>query len=307
MKKITLLVAVLALGLFFVSCNKEGQFTPKNKIDRIYCSSSYKYEVYNDYGYWETESTSSTSKYVSEIWNWDGKLLKSISHYDSDGVMNYTENYGYDGKRLTTISTGGSDRWVLNYEKEKLSSMEYYEGSEKVEVLEFSRDKGKISEIRITIFDYEKSAMTKFPVNALRFFIPAASTESFMKAMAKVNERHTMKSVYSYSWKLEWEGKNVSKLTYFEDAYTDTYEYTYDDKVNPYCGLFDPENFGFCESLSKNNVIRMVNRDSENYYNEDNYFYTYDGKVPYTKSYTYTYTSDYSRSTDTYNYYYEYK
>lgn len=306
MKKITLLVAVLALGLFFVSCNKEGQFTPKNKIDRVCYSETYKYEVYSD-GYWSTQNNSNTSKYIQEIWNWDGKLLKSITYYNSDGEMRYTENYGYDGKRLTTISTGGSDRWMLNYEKGKLSSMDYYSGSEKLCSYEFTHDKGKIVEVRYTSFGNKKSAMINFPVNALRFFIPAASTENFMKAMAKINERHTMKELYSYNWKLEWEGKNVSKLTYFEDAYTDTYEYTYDDKVNPYCGLFDPENFGFCESLSKNNVIRMVNHDSENYYDEDNYFYTYDGKVPSMKTYTYTYTSDYSRSTYTYNYYYEYK
>ena len=306
MKKLTLLVAVLALGLFFVSCNKEGQYNPKNKIDRIYRSSSYKSEVYNDYGYWETSDEGSTPKYISEIWDWDGKLLKSISYYNSDGVMNYVEHYGYDGKRLSTISTGGTDRWNLNYEKGKLSSMDYYEGSERCYSYEFMRDKGKITEIRITSFENKKSSMTRFPINALRFFIPAASTESFMKAMSKINERHTTKDVYTYSCKLEWEGKNISKETYVDGAYTDTYEFTYDDKLNPYCGLFDIEEFGVEGAMSKNNVTRYVNRYGSNY-EEQNFFYTYDGKVPSTKSYTYTYSSDYYRDMQTYNYYYEYK
>ena len=305
MKKITLLVAVLALGLFFVSCNKEGQFNPKNKIDRVYSSSSYKSES-NYNGYWETESIDNTPKHLSEIWNWDGKLLKSISYYDSDGELSYTETYGYESKRLATISTGSSDRWNLNYEKGKLSSMEYYEGTEKVCSYEFMHDNGKISEVRLTEFGGKKSATAKFPVNALRFIIPSANTENMMKAMAKINERHTTKDVYTYSIKLEWDGKNVSKVTYVDGAYTSTYEYTYDEKLNPYYGLFDIEEVGFTEMLSKNNVTRYVNREDD-YYEEQNYVYTYDGKIPTMQTHSYTHTYDYNRYTYSYTTYYEYK
>ena len=78
--------------LLMVSCNKEGQFNPKNKIDRIYYSSSYKSEIY-DNGYWETVSANNTRKHVSEIWHWDGNTLKSISHYSPDGEMDYTEKF----------------------------------------------------------------------------------------------------------------------------------------------------------------------------------------------------------------------
>lgn len=76
--------------LLMVSCNKEGEFNPKNKIDRIYYSSSHKSEIYEN-GYWETEYTNNTPKHVCEIWNWDGNVLKSISHYYSDGELLYTE------------------------------------------------------------------------------------------------------------------------------------------------------------------------------------------------------------------------
>ena len=105
MKKITLLIAVLALGLFFVSCNKEGQFNPKNKIDRIGFSATVNYEIYQN-NVWVSQGTQNISRYASEIWNWDGKLLKSISHYNSSGESTYTENYEYDGKRLSKISWG---------------------------------------------------------------------------------------------------------------------------------------------------------------------------------------------------------
>ena len=96
MKKTILLGAILVLGLFFVSCEKEGQYTPKNKIDRISYSSSTTFQMYlNDV--WNDVGTSTVSKYVSEIWNWDGKMLKSITHYNDKGELMYTENYEYDG------------------------------------------------------------------------------------------------------------------------------------------------------------------------------------------------------------------
>lgn len=306
MKKITLLVAILAVGLFFVSCNKEGVYKPKNKIDRVYRSYSYKYEV-NDYGYWETEDNYSSSKYVSQIWNWDGKLLKSISYYDSDGDLDYTENYEYDGKRLSFISWGGSGRYVLNYDKGKLSSIESFYGNVKEASYDITHDNGKITAIRVTSYDYDKSAVAPLPVNALSFFIPAANSESLVETMKKISERNSTKDVYTYDIKLEWDGKNVSRVSYINGAYTETEDYTYDNKVNPYCGLFDIEDFGLNQILSKNNITRRVTRDSDNEYDEQEYTYTYDGKVPSMKSYSYSRTYDDYRYSYTYNYYYEYK
>ena len=307
MKKITLLIAVLALGVFFVSCNKEGKYNPKNKIDRIYQSSSYKYEV-NHEGNWETEEDGSTPKHVREIWNWDGNVLKSISYYNSDGSMEYTEDYGYDGKRLVSISRLDREQhWELNYEKGKLSTMDLYDGTNKAISYEFIRDNGNISEIKISVVGGEKSAVTRAPMNALRFFIPAANTESMMMAMAKINERHTTKNAFTYSIKLEWDGKNISKTTYELGAYKEAYEFTYDEKLNPFYGMFDIEQYDAQGMLSKNNVTRYVSRDSDNDIDERNYTYTYSGKVPSSRSYVNAYNTEYSRSTYTYSDYYEYK
>lgn len=305
MKKITLLVAVLALGLFFVSCNKEGQFTPKNKIDRVCYSGTYKYEVYSD-GYWSTQNNSNTSKYIQEIWNWDGKLLKSITYYNSDGEMSYTENYEYDGKRLVSISWGSAGRYTINYEKGKISSIEAYDGTVKMFSADFTHENGKITNIRCTDYD-NKSSVNALPLNVFRFFIPEASMESIAMSLAKIHEKATTKDIYSYDIKIEWDGKNVSKVTWEEGAYWESNEYTYDNKLNPYAGLFDLDEFGVTEILSKNNVTRRVYRDSDNDYKERDYIYTYDGKVPTMQTCSYTNTYDNYRYSYTDIYYYEYK
>lgn len=307
MKKITLLVAVMALGLFFVSCNKEGQFTPKNKIDRVCYSDSYKYEVY-DNGYWNVQSQGSTSKYVKEIWNWDGKLLKSISYYNEDGDLRYTENYEYDGKRLVSISWGSAGRYTFTYNNGKITSIDGYEGTEKMVSYVFAHKGGKITEIKVTNYDAKKGASIPTAANALRFFIHSADMQSFDEMMARMAAKMTAKDIDSYIIQLDWDGSNISEMTYLEGSYKETIEYKYDNKVNPYYGLFDISEYDGIQILSKNNVTRYVADDSDNSHWENDYVYTYDGKVPtmQTSTYNRNFDSDYRYSSTTIVYY-EYK
>lgn len=307
MKKITLIVATLALSLFFVSCNKEGQYTPKNKIDRVCYSSTGKYEEYQN-GYWTTTGSYSTDKYVGEIWNWDGKLLKSISYYTTDGNLSYTENYEYDGKRLVSVSWGTAGRLSLNYDGAKISSIEAYDGTVKSAEWTITHTGSKISNIKITEFENKRGTINSFPINMCRFFIPAPSVETFVEMLGRA-QQHNMntKEIYSYDLELEWDGDNVKTIKFIDGVYTETQEYTYDDKINPYCGLFDLSEFGTNEVLSKNNVTRMTYLDSDNDYGEANYVYTYDKKLPTMRSYSRVYTYDDERSSYTDNTYYEYK
>lgn len=315
MRKIFLLSTIVMACLLVVSCNKEGVFNPKNKIDRIYYSYSTKYEV-DEQGHWETINISNMPKYVSEIWHWEGNILKSISHYAYDGELRYTENFEYDGKRLISISSwDGEDRTIINYEKGGISSIDCYSYNERYASYEFSHDKGKISSIRTTFFSLEKTAVSPFSVNALRFFIPAINPDNIIKAMAKKSGKKDSKGIIETStMKFEWSGKNVSKITftYSDDEIPYTYEYIYDEKLNPFYGLFNiGEDDWNLLSLSKNNVTREFYREDD-YYVEYNYTYTYNGKVPTSKSHTdiHTYTNtynDYCRDTYTDTYYYEYK
>ena len=305
MKKLTLLVAVLALGIFFVSCNKEGQFTPKNKIDRICYSDSYKYEVY-DNGYWNIQSQGNTPKYVKEIWNWDSKLLRSISYYNTDGDLRYTESYEYDGKRLNSISWGSAGRYTFTYDKGKISSIDGYDGTEKMVSYVFTHKGSKISEIAVTNYDAKKGAL--IPSNALRFFIHSSDMKTFEVMMAKIADRMNTKDIATYTINLEWDGNNISKMTYLDGSYKETVEYKYDDKVNPYYGLFDISEYDGVQVLSKNNVTRYVADDSDNDHWENDYVYTYDGKVPtmQTSTYVHNFGNEFRYSSSTIVYY-EYK
>ena len=307
MKKITLLVAVLALGLFFVSCNKEGQFNPKNKIDRIGYSATINYEVYQN-NVWTSQASQNISRYAREIWNWDGKLLKSISHYNSAGESTYTENYEYDGKRLSKVSWGSAGFYTFSYDHGKLSTIDGYNGTEKKVTYVFTHEKGKISRITVTDYDATKGAFDPIPMNAFRFFIPSANMEAFTEMMAKIYNQMNTKDIKTWTIDFEWDGKNIEKLTYLSGNYTANYSYTYDNKFNPYSGLFDISDYDYGMVMSKNNITRMVADNSNNEHVERDYVYTYDGRVPTMQTCSYPETiSSSERYVYTTIYYYEYK
>ena len=74
MKRLSLLLVIALICSVMVSCNKEGQFSPKNQISKITYSNSYKTEYYGING-WETMDEGS-SNYVGQNWNWNGKQLQ---------------------------------------------------------------------------------------------------------------------------------------------------------------------------------------------------------------------------------------
>ena len=307
MKKLTLLIAVLALGLFFVSCNKEGQFNPKNKIDRIGYSATLSYEVFSN-NVWTSQGTQEIPRFASEIWNWDGKLLKSISHYTTTGELDYTENYEYDGKRLSKISWGNSGYYTFSYEKGKLSTIDGYVGTEKKVSYVFTHEKGKISRINVTDYDATKGVLDPLPMNAFRFFIPNANYEEFTGMIAKMHSVMNTKNIQTWTIDFEWDGNNIKKMTQLSGNYTANYNYTYDNKYNPFSGLFDISDYDYGLVMSKNNITRYVFDDSDNDHIERDYVYTYDGKIPEMQTCTFhQMQSTTERFVYTIIHYYEYK
>jgi len=270
MKKVILLVLMAVSGLVFVSCKKEGIYSPKNKIDKIYYSANTTNEIYEN-GRWIVEANAETPKHLSEVWNWDGKLLKSIAYYSSTGALNYTERYEYDGKRLVSITLEDGDRYVINYEKDKISSIILFANSQKAASFVFTHDKEKVSKITFTDHGVWLKGKNKcLPIST---------------------------------------GNNVSKMTYVAGADTYKTEYTYDNKLNPYYGLFNFNELAYDQVLSKNNVVRSIGSDPDNNYDERNYIYTYDGKRPTMEasSSVDVYDNGHRRNTYSYVYYYEYK
>ncbi len=310
MKKVILLVLMAVSGLVFVSCKKEGIYSPKNKIDKIYYSANTTNEIYEN-GRWIVEANAETPKHLSEVWNWDGKLLKSIAYYSSTGALNYTERYEYDGKRLVSITLEDGDRYVINYEKDKISSIILFANSQKAASFVFTHDKEKVSKITFTDHGVWLKGKNKcLPISTFRFFIPSADMQSFDKMIKNVYDKMGTRDIIdTYDMLFEWDGNNVSKMTYVAGADTYKTEYTYDNKLNPYYGLFNFNELAYDQVLSKNNVVRSIGSDPDNNYDERNYIYTYDGKRPTMEasSSVDVYDNGHRRNTYSYVYYYEYK
>ena len=282
----------IAMALLFVmaSCEKDGVYNPKKKIDRIYYSFSSS-----------EDSWMNTGKHVKEIWKWDKNLLKSITYCDENGEPMYTENYAYEKKRLSEITWGKNGKYTLIYDKKHLARIEYYSGNTLEETMVFSYDGKHLSEIKITNFD-SKSVSAPMPAAIFRFFLPNFDEQCATQLLNRINTAKKTKSNESYTIKFEWDGKNIAKT--IEDWGSNKYtnSYSYDNKKNPFKGLLDFDEFTYTEVYSANNVVKEITT-YENEIDEYTYVYTYDGKYPVTKSYTY-HDDDFSYS---YTYYYEYK
>jgi hypothetical protein len=293
MKHLSFLLVIALLCSVMVSCNKEGQFSPKKQISKITCSNSSKSEYYGEYG-WETLDESS-SNYVSQIWNWNGKQLESIDHY-SDGTLQSTEYFVYEGKKLTSINWGGAERYEFIYEKGKLSTIELYDGSTREAIYNIEHNGKKLSKITVTYFD--SKAANAHPLPSWILNLP--------QRPQRHNNMNDPKGTDTYEMLYEWDGDNVKHITYLEDGDREDIYYTYDNKLNPMCGLWEMEGSDVSTILSKNNVTREEYRydgESEVY----NYSYTYNGNVPSTQTHSYYYSSDDYRYTSNTTNIYDYK
>lgn len=291
MKHAKFFIALVAICAVMVSCNKEGQYNPKKKISQISYTESYKSEYWDEYySEWVVEDQESYN-YVGQRWNWNGKLLESIDFYDTDGTLDYSEFYTYDGKQLSSISWGGTGRYDLVYEKGKLSSIEYYSGSVLGAVYTFTHDGDKISKMMYT--PSEAKATAEHPLPSWLLNIPAKQLQKASKGS-------------STEWNFEWDGDNVKHITYLTPGDREDYYYTYDNKLNPFRGLWDISEFGFYGVMSKNNVTQeeiKYDGGTEIY----NISYTYKGNYPATATASYSYGEEDYRYTATTTTIYDYE
>jgi len=92
MKKLgAILIGLLLLSAFY-ACEKSnlGEYNPKAKIEKVYDESD--------------------GRYLLEQWQWDGDMLKSIDYFRKSGNLDYSQNYLYDGKRLSRIEWANNIR-----------------------------------------------------------------------------------------------------------------------------------------------------------------------------------------------------
>jgi hypothetical protein len=285
-------VAML-LALFVVasmtSCTKEGVYTPKEKIKRVYVSSS------------------STEKYLSQSWNWDGKLLGSIDHYSSNGTgtLSWTEDFTYDGKRLARVDYFvGSESTVYEYDGKYLKNANYYYRGELAATSSYEYSKGKMSKMTITNYDSKSRGKGHLETSYLPF--QDEVVKACNKCLTMLQSNNLEKALDIMTYQFTWEGNNVSKVVATPDGEMATVSLYYDSKNNPlksFHNLYSDveSDLGPVVILSKNNVTKMIAT-----YNGDNDVVDY----------TYLYNSDdypvmqiekYPDYDDQYIVYYEYE
>ena len=107
----------------------------------------------------------------------------------------------------------------------------------------------------------------------------------------------------TFTMQFEWSGHNIQQMTYiYDSSNSDTFEFEYDNKRNPYYGLFDMEEFGGHPFLSKNNITHETNGG-----HVTQYTYTYNGDYPMTQNYSYIEEYENSRNLYSSIIFFEYK
>ena len=301
MKKISLVTMVLAVACLFAACTKEGAFNPKEKISKVYKSST------SAYTYAGVTTTNETAKYLNQLWNWDGKTVTSINRYNSDGNLTYTINFTYDGKQLTRMQEAGSENYTeFVYDGSTLTKYNTYYGTTLEQSATVTHDGKKIVQIDVVNYDNDKAKSPRYMeyMQTLMQVVMPVYTEKTEQMLSTV----AAKGNSTYTVKFEWDGKNVSKITETgNDGDGYTIEYTYDEMKNPYQGFL----YALAEEAaafgSKNNVTSEKYTSTYTYLGQTltetetvNYTYEYDGKWPITRtntrsesesSYSYTYTA----------------
>lgn len=264
MKKLGPVVAGLLLLSAFYACEKSnlGEYNPKAKIEKVYDESD--------------------GRYLSEQWHWDGDMLKRIEYFRKSGNLDHSQDYLYDGKRLSRIEMGEQYSECL-YDGNQLTTINTYDGTRKVETYTFTFEKKKLSHISIVKDLSAKKFISGVP---LSLFVPVNS--EVLGTMMSNND--SKREQYDYS-KAEidfiWEGDNVQymkmQLTRPDSVQKLTFSYVYDQSLNPKNGFFslfleqqllnDNPSYSFC---SKNNATSIFVTDEYDVHSD-------------TKSYTFSY------------------
>ncbi|MBR6440924.1 MAG: hypothetical protein IKS44_02620 [Bacteroidales bacterium] len=311
MKKTIMMAALVAVVCFIGACTKEGVYNPSEKISKVYESSTYKAE-YLDGNTWREAYNESSPKTLRETWNWDGKKLMSVNHYDSEGKIEADEtiNFTYDGKRLTKISGAEAGNYAdITYDGSVIDKIQIYTNSVPMATVTFTYDGKKVSQI---VYTYASNVdMDKAPKSfALLDFINHTMTPTNNENLTAMIRKDAAKGSNSMTMTYTWDGKNISNETYSNGNYSHSIAYSYDNKSNPYKGFV----LGYFEgetvlAASKNNVTKAVSTYSEGSRTETEtteYTYEYDGKWPVSRTYSYGSSDETYRSTGTNVTYFEY-
>ncbi|MBR5984545.1 MAG: hypothetical protein IK025_12610 [Bacteroidales bacterium] len=299
MKKVYFVLAITLFAFVFASCTKEGAFKPKERISKVFRSSTWSW-TYNPAVY--ESGSDQTSKYLREMWKWGDKTLDQIDYYSSNGTVSYSYNFTYDNKKRIERIDDYKDSYytTFKYDGKVLKTVEtwsngtiYASANITYEGNAFSGR--KIKKIDYTEYDKKKNAKEEYLSNPLRFLLGEEIANNVDVAL---NKRNATRGVFLVTIDFTWTKNNVSTMKisgndggYFEHTYT----YTYDSNKNPFYKMYamlGPDEDAV-DCLSENNVTGYTytyieDGDTDN--GTVNYNLSYDGKYPSMKMYTDTYS-----------------
>ena len=292
---VVLCVSIL-LPLLFTACQREseeeqnqeqvqeGVYNPQKKIDRIFSNWRLIRQVFSqETNSWETVEQVDGPLASSEIWQWNGDELESITYYE-DGVEYGRADFSYHNNRIHSISvTDDLVAWrnltyYYSYDGDKLSSIQSFQESTMVEDFQIIHTGNKITKI----IYYENFLYTKnLPSH------PIAINPTIDRILTSLKTKYKTKGIiFQGVINLEWDGNNISRASVAEDMDDESWvvEYTYDTKTNPYYGmLFWYGHDGYRDMFtSQNNVLteKCTYLESEGVAWSDEYSYTYNGDWP---------------------------
>ncbi len=258
-KLFTILMGVLIVASM-TSCNKDGVYTPKKQILRMYNSSTI------------------SDKHMTQAWDWDGKLLKSIDFYTSSGSLDWTENFTYKSNRLIRVDDYlNSEYTTYEYDGKFLKSANYYSRNALEATTNYAYEKGKLVKVTVTYYDAKSKAESHLASSMMPF--PVDVMNVINKVTTKVLADKSQKDVSVVNWELTWTGDNITKMVGTSNGVINTIALQYDDKNNPTKGFQDLYAFEMTDNLtlfSKNNITNLVLTYSDGENLVINYSYQYD-------------------------------
>jgi hypothetical protein len=269
MKKNIVFCLCIAVIAMFSACNKtpDGVYIPSKKIQKIYT----------------VDNGTQTPK---EVWHWNGDLLMSIddvSNYDH-AMEIYTTTFSYDkSNRLIAIDDFGVHGECI-YDGNKIEKIIFTSEGVEMGRYEFEHKGNKISQIKIKFddgwddIDWDKAGMIK----SLRYLFPeiCPAAESAVRKCSKESKGDEV------VMNLNWSGNNVKTIDVnysgFLGTVTEKVEITYDNKINPTCGLLAQLGNDAVSNLflNKNNPLTIITSANGSVFDKQTYTYEYEDNYP---------------------------
>jgi len=296
MKKRSLWLVALAAVVACGACSeKEGKYSPKKEIEKVYRSTGSEEEHFNAAtGVWERVSSVTTPKVLAETWDWeDGLLTKIVYNAEATaGGQEETLYFTYEKKRVSRID-GGNEFMTFVYKGKNLRRAELYDKEVNpgapFTTYTFSYDGDKVSKIEVMSREMDSKGAAGVLQSRWAEWMQAATGWSPATAAVLSEAKGMTRETLS----LTWSGDNVGSVQAENDFSTVRTVYTYDNKVNPFRHfLYTLNGYAGGETVfaNANNVLKSVSKSvypgSESKMEEEtevNYSYVYQNDWPVEK------------------------